>query len=378
MTASGRDLVRSIRADAYVVPTSTEDRERPESDGTIRWDSTGILVVRVEAGGATGLGYAYTAPASIQIVQDVLWSVIENADPVGTERLYWEMAAATRNIGWPGVSAGAVSALDIALHDLKARLSGRSLTQLLGGAHEGVAAYGSGGFTDYTDEELTTQLGSWASRGFRAVKMKVGSHPDDDPRRVALARDAIGSEVELFVDANGAYERKQALRLAESFAEQGVTWFEEPVSSQDRHGLRLLRDRMPAPIRVAAGEYGYTPADFRDLLAGACVDVLQADATRCGITGFGIAASLATAYNLPLSAHTVPALHASVAAAHRPSINVEYFHDHSRIEEQFFDGLPALNDGRLIADRSAPGHGLTLREPDIDAHLVQSFAVDAN
>lgn len=377
MPADGRERVRSLHADAYTVPTATEDRERPESDGTIRWDSTGVLVVTVEAGGVTGLGYAYTAPASLRIVQDVLWAVIEGADPFDTERLYWEMAAATRNIGWPGVSAGAIAAVDIALHDLKARLSGMSLTQLLGGAHEGVAAYGSGGFTDYTDEELTTQLGSWASRGFRAVKMKVGSYPDDDLRRVALARDAIGPEVELFVDANGAYERKQALRLADSFAEQGVTWFEEPVSSQDRHGLRLLRDRMPAPIRVAAGEYGYTPADFRDLLSDGCVDVLQADATRCGITGFGIAASLATAWNVPLSAHTAPALHASVAAAHRPAINVEYFHDHARIEAQFFDGLPAVRDGRLVPDRSAPGHGLTLRAPDLDVHRVQSFGAQS-
>ncbi|MEY9954139.1 enolase C-terminal domain-like protein [Leifsonia sp. EB34] len=374
MRASSPDRIRSIRADAYVVPTATEGRRRPESDGTIGWDSTGVLVVAVDAGGSTGLGYAYTAPASLPIVEDVLWAILDGADPFDTERLYWELAAATRNIGWPGVSAGAIAAVDIALHDLKARLSGMSLTRLLGGAHEGVDAYGSGGFTDYTDDELSTQLGSWAAQGLGSVKMKVGSRPDDDPRRVALAREAIGPGVELFVDANGAYERKQALRLAELFAEEGVTWFEEPVSSQDRHGLRLLRDRMPAPIRVAAGEYGYTPADFRDLLIDGCVDVLQADATRCGITGFGIAAALATAFGVPLSAHTAPALHASVAAAHRPAINVEYFHDHVRIEEQFFDGLPALADGRLLPDRSAPGHGLTLREPDIEVHRVRRFA----
>ena len=374
MSDSLRDQVRSIRADAYVVPTATEDHTRPESDGTISWDKTGILVVTVEAGNATGLGYSYTSPASVQIVQDVLWAVVENADPFDTEHLYWEMARSSRNIGWPGVSAGAIAAVDIALHDLRARLSGVSLTQHLGGAHHGVDAYGSGGFTDYSDDELTTQLGSWASRGFAAVKMKVGSHPDDDLRRVALAREAIGSDVELFVDANGAYERKQALRLAEQFTSEGVTWFEEPVSSQDRHGLRLLRDRMPTPIRVAAGEYAYTPAVFRDLLTEGCVDVLQADATRCGITGFGIAAALATAFEVPLSAHTAPALHASIAAAHQPAINVEYFHDHARIEGMFFDGLPALDHGRLVPDRSTPGHGLELRGPDIEEYRVLTFA----
>ncbi|GAA4142078.1 enolase C-terminal domain-like protein [Leifsonia shinshuensis] len=374
MPTNGADRIRSIRADAYVVPTATEGRRRPESDGTIEWTNTGVLLVAVEAGDATGLGYAYTAPASLRIVEDVLWAVVDGADPFDTERLYWELARAVRNVGWAGVSAGAIAALDIALHDLKARLSGMSLTRLLGGAHDGVAAYGSGGFTDYTDDELTDQLGSWAAAGLGSVKMKVGSRPDDDPRRVALAREAIGPDVDLFVDANGAYERKRALRLGELFAEQGVTWFEEPVSSQDRHGLRLLRDRLPAPIRVAAGEYGYTPADFRDLLADGCVDVLQADATRCGITGFGIAASLATAFGVPLSAHTAPALHASVAAAHRPSINIEYFHDHVRIEERFFDGLPALSHGRLLPDRTAPGHGLTLRESDVEPYRVHRFA----
>ncbi|MFE4467766.1 enolase C-terminal domain-like protein [Leifsonia sp. NPDC056824] len=378
MRASQPERVRAIRADAFVVPTATEDRKRPESDGTIRWENSSILVVTLETDGATGLGYAYTAPASLRIVQDMLWAVVENADPFDTERLYWEMAQAVRNVGWAGVSAGAIAAVDIALHDLKARLCGMSLTQLLGGAHESVAAYGSGGFTDYTDDELTDQLGSWAAQGFRSVKMKVGSDPADDPRRVALAREVIGPAVELFVDANGAYERKQALRLAELFTDAGVTWFEEPVSSQDRNGLRLLRDRMPAPIRVAAGEYAYTPADFRDLLVDGCVDVLQADATRCGITGFGIAASLASAFGVPLSAHTSPALHASVAAAHRPAINVEYFHDHARLEAQFFDGLPAVRDGRLLPDRSAPGHGLTLRDPDIEAHRVQSFAAQSD
>jgi len=365
--------LRAITIDAFNIPTATSGRERPESDGTITWNSTGLIVVRLTAGDTTGLGFSHAPTAALGIIRELLWPVIDGMDTRDTERLFWAMARAVRNTGWRGLCAAAISAVDVAVHDLAARLAGVPLTQYLGGAHDTIPAYGSGGFTDYTDQELTEQLSSWAEHGLRAVKMKVGSQPDEDPRRVALAREAIGPHVELFVDANGAYERKQALQLADRFADLGVTWFEEPVSSDDRTGLRLLRDRMAAPIRVAAGEYGYTPADFRDLLTPGCVDVLQADATRCGITGFRIAASLARAHGIPLSAHTAPALHASVAAAFDGAINVEYFHDHARIAGALFDGVPALRGGELVPDRSAPGHGLELKEADAQPYRVASF-----
>ncbi|WP_348788421.1 enolase C-terminal domain-like protein [Leifsonia sp. NPDC080035] len=374
MSASHDPRIHSLQAGAYCVPTVTDGRERPESDGTIEWDATGVLVVRLTAGGTTGLGYAYTSPSALGIVRESLWDVVRGADPLDTSRLFWAMARATRNAGWPGVCASAIAAVDIAVHDLAARLLDVPLVKLLGGAADRVAAYGSGGFTDYGDDELTAQLGGWAAQGMRSVKMKVGSHPDDDLRRVQVARAAVGSDVELFVDANGAYDRKTALDLAEQFVIDGVTWFEEPVSSQDRDGLRLLRDRIPAPMRVAAGEYGYTPADFRDLLVGGCVDVLQADATRCGVTGFGIAAALARSFGVPISAHTAPALHASVAAAYDEAINVEYFHDHQRIERMFFDGVPPVVHGDLVPDASAPGHGLRFREADAAGYRVDAFA----
>lgn len=363
----------SLAVDAVSVATTTGGRERPESDGTIAWSSTGLVVVRLSGGGETGMGYTHAPAATLGIIRELLWPAVAGMDARDTDRVYWAMARAVRNAGWRGVAAGAIAAVDIAAHDLASKLAGVSLTQYLGGAHDTVAAYGSGGFTDYTDEKLVEQLGSWAEHGLRAVKMKVGSHPDDDLRRVRVARSAIGDDVELFVDANGAYERKQALGLASAFALEGVTWFEEPVSSDDRAGLRLIRDRMPAPIRVAAGEYGYTPADFRDLVAGGCVDVLQADATRCGITGFRTAAALAAAFDLPLSAHTAPALHASVAAAFDVAINVEYFHDHARIASAFFDGLPALRNGELVPDRSVPGHGLTLKEADAEPYRTAQW-----
>ena len=126
------------------------------------------------------------------------------------------------------------------------------------------------------------------------------------------------------------YGRKQALALAASFADLGVTWFEEPVSSDDLDGLRLLRDRAPAGIEIAAGEYGYDIFYFQRMIEAGAVDVLQADATRCGgITGFLQAGTLCAASCLELSAHCAPSLHVHAACAMPNFRHLEYFHDHA-------------------------------------------------
>lgn len=356
--------VTRLRATTYIVPTTTTGTPLPESDGTASWDSTGVLVVEATAGGRTGLGYSYGSPAALAVVRDILAPAVVGSDAFATTRTFWRMARSVRNIGWAGVAAGALSAVDIALHDLRARLLDVSLVDLLGAARDGIAAYGSGGFTNYDARRLADQLSSWRERGMRAVKMKIGSDPAADPERVRIARAAIGDDMDLFVDANGAYERAQALMLAKRFAEEaGVTWFEEPVSSDDLAGLRLARDRVPAGMRVAAGEYAYRPADFRALLAADAVDVLQADATRCGgVTGFLGAAAQCTAVGLPLSAHTAPALHAVLGCVAEPVVNVESFHDHELIESMLFDGVSPLVEGCLTPDRARPGHGLMLTD----------------
>jgi L-alanine-DL-glutamate epimerase-like enolase superfamily enzyme len=146
-----------------------------------------------------------------------------------------------------------------------------------------------------------------------------------------------------------------------------VRWFEEPVSSDDLCGLKLIRDRAPSVMEIAAGEYGYDSWYFQRMLEAQAVDVLQADATRCGgITGFMQAANLCQAYHLPLSAHTAPALHMHVGCAAIPVRNLEYFHDHVRIEQMFFDGVPQPVNGELRPDLSRPGMGLELKRADAE------------
>jgi L-alanine-DL-glutamate epimerase-like enolase superfamily enzyme len=265
----------------------------------------------------------------------------------------------------------AIAAVDVALWDLKARLLDLSLVTLLGAAHDAVPVYGSGGFTTYSNEQLQKQLGGWVEQGIPRVKMKIGTHPDQDLCRVRVAREAIGPDAELYVDANGAYSRKQALAFAEAFREYGVAWFEEPVSSDDLEGLHLIRDRAPAGMNIAAGEYGYDLWYFRRMLEAEAVDVLQADASRCaGITGFLRVGPLTESRSMNLSAHCAPSLHVAACCATQNLHPMEYFYDHARIEHMLFDGALTPVNGALHPDRSRPGLGLEFKRADAARYQV--------
>ena len=337
----------------------------PESDGTLEWNSTTIVLVHSYSAGKVGLGYTYADKATATLIRDLLSGVVTRRDAMAPQASWNAMVSLTRNLGRPGIVSMAISAVDIALWDLKAQLLDVPLVTLLGAVRNAAPIYGSGGFTSYSERQLQDQLRGWAEQGIRRVKMKIGRDAKADIGRVHAARVAIGDEVELFVDANGGYSRKQALAQAEKFSDMNVTWFEEPVSSDDLEGLRLLRDRAPAGMDIAAGEYGYDAGYFRHMLDAGAVDVLQADATRCGgVTGFLQAAALCEAHHLPLSAHTAPTIHAHIGCAAPPLRHLEYFHDHVRIENMFFDGVLSPVHGELSPDLSRPGLGIELKRPD--------------
>jgi L-alanine-DL-glutamate epimerase-like enolase superfamily enzyme len=354
-TAVGTAVER-LQAAAHTIPT-----DRPESDGTLEWDSTTIVVVEAHADGRVGLGYTYTDGAAAELVGGKLAEAVEGHDAFAVGAAHAAMGAALRNVGRPGLAWCALSAVDLALWDLKARLLDVPLARLLEGVRDEVPIYGSGGFCTYDPDEVAEQLGGWVAQEIPRVKMKVGRDQEADAERVEAARAAIGTEAELFVDANGAYSRKEALGWAELYAfEWGVTWFEEPVSSADVEGLRLLRDRGPAGMDIAAGEYAYVPRDFVNLLG--VVDCLQADVTRCGgITGFLRAGVLAAAHGLDLSAHCAPAASLAACTAVPRFRHLEWFHDHIRVEAELFDGVPEPEGGVLRPNFSHPGNGLSLR-----------------
>ena len=361
-----RTPIGRFSASAYTVPTDSA-----ESDGTMHWDSTTLVVVEIEAGGIAGLGYTYTDSAAASLVQGKLAESVRGLDALDPPAAWHAMQRAVRNMGRAGLAATAISAVDAALWDLKARLLDLPLALLLGRVRDAVPIYGSGGFTSYDDDRLREQLRGWVERdGCRWVKMKVGTQPERDPHRVAAAKHAIGERT-LFVDANGAYAARQALLLAETFsAHQDVRWFEEPVSSDDLEGLRSVRARAPARMEIAAGEYGYTLDYFRRMLESGAVDVQQADASRCGITGFLQAASLCEAHHLDLSGHCAPSLHLHAACAVQRLRHLEWFHDHARIEHMLFDGAPVPRDGAIRPDLRHPGLGLAFKRPDAARYLI--------
>jgi L-alanine-DL-glutamate epimerase-like enolase superfamily enzyme len=361
--------IDALQATAYVVPT-----DGPEGDGTLTWDSTTIVVCEVGAGDVTGLGYTYAHESCVPLIHDKLASVVRDRSALDVPGAWAAMRRSVRNLGSSGLVACAMSAVETALYDLKARLLDVPLSMLLGRVHERVPVYGSGGFTTYDDDRMRRQLDRWVGLGIPRVKIKIaeswGSDVERDLHRVRLARKVIGDDTDLYVDANGGYGVGQAVRVGRRLADEGVTWFEEPVSSDHLVGLRQVREEVAAD--VAAGEYGFGLFDFARLVDAQAVDCLQADVTRCGGYGEWLrAAALAAAQGLEVSGHCAPNLSAHVAAATENLRHLEYFHDHERIERMLFTGCLDPEEGALRPDPSVPGHGLALDRAAADPYRVR-------
>ncbi len=352
--------IQELKISAYKIPT-----DLPEADGTIAWNSTTMILVEITAGGKKGIGYTYAHEATAYVIEKTLKEIVIGKNAMNIEGITFDAIRAIRNNGACGIAMMAVSAVDNALWDLKSKILELPLCVLLGQVKDAMLIYGSGGFTSYTDKELQDQLGGWAEDGIRYVKMKIGTDPGKDVERVKLAREAIGDTTGLFVDANGAYTVKQALEKAEAFSEFDVSWYEEPVTSDNLKGLRFIREHVPNKINIAAGEYGYNLPYFDKMLHKGAVDILQADATRCGgISYFMKAGHLAEAYQIPFSSHCAPSLHLHATLALPSFYIAEYFHDHIRIEKMFFDGITLPINGVVSPDLTRPGMGLTLKEKD--------------
>jgi L-alanine-DL-glutamate epimerase-like enolase superfamily enzyme len=363
-------VVESIDARAYTIPT-----DAPEADGTATWQATTLVVVRAHSAGQTGTGWTYGPPGCAALVEELLAEVVTGRDAFAVPGNWEAMVRAARNATRAGAVGYAISAVDVALWDLKARLLAVPLVRLFGAVHESVPVYGSGGFTTYSDEQLTHQLENWATKQrIPRVKIKIGeswgANEKRDLDRIARARDVIGPDVDLYVDANGGYQRKQAVRMANAMREWDVRWFEEPVSSDDLDGLREIRDRVDAD--VTAGEYGTDITYFRRMCAHQAVDCLQIDATRCGgYTEWLRSAAVAASFGLTVSGHCAPNLHASVAAATPNLRHLEWFHDHVRIESTLFDGALDPTDGALTLRADRPGHGMALVEEAAENYRVR-------
>jgi L-alanine-DL-glutamate epimerase-like enolase superfamily enzyme len=367
---SGAPPVEQLECRAYRVPT-----DQPEADGTLAWTSTTVVVVRARAAHFVGLGWTYAGAGSKAVVDSELATAVLGSDPMNVAGTWEAMVRACRNLGRPGTVSSAISAVDIALWDLKAKLLGAPLVSLFGRCRTTAPVYGSGGFTTYDENTAAAQLNRWVGDwGIPRVKIKIGeswgSAAERDLERVGFTRKVVGDGVEVFVDANGGYSRKQAVRMGRRFTdEHGVVWFEEPVSSDDLAGLREVRDQVTAD--VTAGEYGYDETYFARMIAAGAVDCLQVDVTRCGgYTSWLRAAALAGSHGLDVSAHCAPSLHAPVAVAVPNLRHIEYFHDHYRLEPMLFEGTPQPRQGVLTPNQERPGHGMVLCEAQAEPYRL--------
>jgi len=361
--------IESLDVRAFTIPT-----DQPEADGTIAWDATTVVVVTARGGGGIGIGFTYGPAACATLIHDVLGDVVRGRDAMDVPGAWGAMVASMRNVGRSGVASMAISAVDTALWDLKAKLLGLPVARLLGTVRDAAPVYGSGGFTTYADRRLREQVAHWVHElGIPRVKIKIGqdwgTNEARDLERVHVAREAIGPGAQLFVDANGAYTRKQAVRIARAMAADDVRYFEEPVSSDDLEGLRLIRGMID--MEVAAGEYGYALAYFAQMCAAEAVDVLQADVSRCGgITEWLRVGAVAAGHGLRISAHTAQSLTAHVACAVPNLAHLEYFHDHARCDRILFDGVLDPVGGVLRPDPDRPGFGLELKLADAERYAA--------
>lgn len=352
--------IKDIEVSAYTIPT-----DFPESDGTITWDQTSLVLVIIHAGGKEGIGYTYADPASGIFIQKTLKPLLPGMDALQIPAITQTLIRAVRNNGTCGLAMMAISAIDIAAWDLKGKLFDVPVCSLLGMVRRKMPLYGSGGFTSYSNNQTSDQFQAWAAQGITRFKMKIGRENKKDIDRVKAARQAIGREAGLYVDANGAYSARQATKMADALTGFDVSWFEEPVPSDDLPGLHYVREHTPEGCAIAAGEYGYNLPYFEAMLRAGAVDVLQADATRCGgITHFLQAGALSAAHQIPFSAHCAPAIHLHAALAAPGFFVAEYFHDHTRIESLLFDGISPPVDGCLEPDLSRPGLGFNVKYAD--------------
>jgi L-alanine-DL-glutamate epimerase-like enolase superfamily enzyme len=347
-------VIEGIEAEARTIAT-----DGPESDGTLEWDATTIVLARVHAGDETGLGYTYADGSVAGLIEGRLAPVLEGRDATATAACWKAMHTALRNAGQAGAGAMALSAVDLALHDLKARLLGVPVWRLLGAARDAVPIYASGGFCSWEPGRLREWCA--ASAGAGAIKIKVGRDRARDLDRMRLAREGA-PDAELMVDANGAYSTAaEAAYWTEAFAEAGARWMEEPLSSDDLAGLRRVRDRRPPGVAIAAGEYCWSALDARRMLDAGAVDVLQLDVTRCGgLSGALMIDALAWAHGVPTSLHCAPAASVHAGVTMRTVVHLEHFHDHVRVEDAVFDAAPRP-DGGLLAPPDRPGLGLEAR-----------------
>ena len=305
--------------------------------------------------------------AAVRSIIEELKTSLIGEDPMNIEYIWFRMFWSVRGCGRKGVAFCAISAIDTALWDLKAKALNLPLYKLLGPYTDTVTVYGSGGWTNLSEKELVKEQLNWVERGFRNIKMKVGKDfgtaEEEDIRRVAAVRKAVGDDITIYIDANNGYYAKQAIALAPRFEEYNVAFFEEPVLADDIEGLAAVKQASKIP--VATGEHEYTKYGFKELLTRGAADILQPDVGRVGgVSEWMKVAHMAHAFNLPVANHAQHLISLHLACATPNLLAVECLGMLEEADRFFYTEIPEPKDGKLSPFPDKPGLGLELN-PDV-------------
>lgn len=360
-------MVKHKIADVKVHLVSEEVKGK-FADATRNVESVGFLIVRITTDqGLEGIGVTYHEVGG-EATRDIIVNNMKNnligRDPFDTEVIWNEMVQYLRGVGRKGVMFCALSAVDIALWDLKGKITGQPLYKLFGGGDTHLPVYGSGGWTSYTDEELVDEALEMVARGYKMIKLKVGVEKGQnylrDVERIRKVRDAVGPDIGLMLDANNCWDAATGIRFANSVRELNIMFLEEPVMADDMPGLARYRTMTDLPL--ATGEHEYTKYGARDLIIHQAADIIQMDTTRAGgFTEMLKIGAMTQAWNLKFAPHAMENISAHLVAAFPNAMFLERLLLFEDLTAHVYVNAPLPKDGYMdIPD--LPGLGLVLNE----------------
>jgi L-alanine-DL-glutamate epimerase-like enolase superfamily enzyme len=359
------------KVDVHLVSAAVPDGI---ADATRKVETIGFTIVRITTNqGLEGIGVTYHevgGEATREVIRRNMAPKLIGRDPLETEAIWQEFFHYLRGIGRKGVMFCALSAVDIALWDLKGKIVDLPLYRLLGGSSPRAPVYASGGWTSYDDDQLVDEMKGMVARGFRSIKFKVGfeggQRPSRDVQRVRKVREAVGPDIRLMVDANNCFDAASAIQLANRIREYDIFLFEEPVFADDMPGL--ARFRRGTDIPLATGEHEYTKFGVRDLLLNEAADIVQVDGARAGgYTEMLKCAALTQAWNVRFAPHAMENIHLHLVAAVPNAVFLERLLMFEDVTAQVFKNAPVPVDGFMTAPE-LPGLGLNLDEDFIRDH----------
>jgi L-alanine-DL-glutamate epimerase-like enolase superfamily enzyme len=347
-------------------------RPKPITNGLHTYTDVTLGVLKLHTDqGITGIGISGGKPGEKELLA-TFCEQVAGMDPFMTEQI-WAKLWSPKISGRRGLETRALSAIDFALWDIKAKAASLPLYVLLGGARTAVPTYVAGGYYGPGKglDGLAEEMLGYVRQGARAVKMKVGAlSPRDDAARVKLVREAIGPDVKLMVDANCAYRYYDAITFGRLVADYDVFWFEEPVQPDDYEGMRKIAAAVP--LTLAAGENEYNKHGFRDLVATGAVGILQPDARYTGgITEFMKIAALAQAHSLDISPHGDQQTHLHLVAAIPNILMIEFYpKEFDPMFGNVYLDTPDLSKDGTVTVPSAPGNGCEPNEKQLAKYRV--------